>query len=150
MAKNTSKSLSRPRRVPLVNASAYSRQRSSMAAALPQTYLKPSRRSTYIEAPEIPFPSLDRRTYHPDPVPTYKRLSGRPARVVAAPPAKRAHAPAGTLPEPVEVSALLFKNPSGVKVCVQRGVRKEVMHALGVAGGPVRPGHKTAKSKIRC
>jgi len=150
MAKNTSKSLSRPRRVPLVNASAYSRQRSSMAAALPQTYLKSSRRSTYTEVPEVTFPSLDRRIYHPDPAPTYKRLSGRPARVVAAPPAKRAHAPAGTLPEPVEVSALLFKNPSGVKTCVQRGVRKEVMHALGVAGGPVRPGHKTAKSKIRC
>jgi len=152
MASSNSKSGSYRRigRVAAVNASAPTRTRSSVSGALPLTSKTFQRRSQSREAPEPVLLPDDRRYYHPDPVPTYKRLNGRPARVVAAPPAKRATARSGTLPELISPEALLFENPSRVNVCVRRGVRKEVIHATGVAGTKVKPGKYSPKSKVRC
>ena len=89
---------------------------------------------------------VDRRLFNPSPAFTRpaQRFSGVPARVVAPPVRVRAVPPAiqGVTPKkhsskPTKLfkpSALLFQAPKGVAVCVQRGVRKEVLHAKGVAG----------------
>lgn len=152
MASSNSKTGSYRRlgRVAAANASASARSRPSVSGALPLTSKTFQRRSQSREAPEPVLLPDDRRYYHPDPVPTYKRLNGRPARVVAAPPAKRIQSSSGTLPEQISPAALLFDNPSRVNVCVRRGVRKEVIHATGVAGSKVKPGKYSPKSKVRC
>jgi len=90
---------------------------------------------------------VDRRHYNPSPASTTpaRRFSGVPARVVAPPPVKARNYPIPPQParskaQPskptrlINPSALLFQASKGVAVCVQRGVRKEVLHAKGVAG----------------
>ena len=149
MSTSKSRSYRRPGRVALVNTSDYSRQRSSMAGALPLTVQQSRRRSQLREVPELVIPANDRRLYNPDPVPTYKRLSGSPARVVAPSPKSRAKTLSGHPVALLSPFTLLFQNPSGVSECVKRGVRREVIHAQGVAGTKVsRP--KKPVSKVRC
>lgn len=96
---------------------------------------------------------VDRRVFSPlspDAEPA-RRLSGHPARVIAPPVKKPLKTPSGVVYRGFSPSALLFQRPEGVQVCVQRGVRKEVMHAKGIAGkrGLGRP-TLTKFSKIRC
>lgn len=43
-----------------------------------------------------------------------------------------------------------FAVPPSVAICVRRKRRKEVIHALGVAGGKVRKPRRNAYSKISC
>lgn len=149
MSTSKSRSYRRLGRVALVNTSDYSRQRSSMAGALPLTVQQSRRRSQLREVPELVIPANDRRLYNPDPVLTYKRLSGRPARVVAPSPKSRAKTLSGHPVALLSPSTLLFQNPSGVSECVKRGIRREVIHAQGVAGSKVsRP--KKPVSKVRC
>ncbi|AZL82948.1 hypothetical protein [Apis mellifera associated microvirus 40] len=76
------------------------------------------------------------------------RFSGLPARVVAAPLKKTATARSKGLRR-TSMGALLFSAPSRVAVCVQRGVRKEVLHATGNVGRN-RPGRPGPFSKVRC
>lgn len=101
---------------------------------------------------------VDRRLYNPVPafVRPAQRFSGRPARVVAPSVLNRPVArPAGsgTRSKPLRISParLLFAQPQNVAVCVQRGVRKEVLHARGVAGkrGLAKP-KRGPYSSIRC
>lgn len=95
------------------------------------------------------LPITDRRLHYPEQPPArYRqnrpamRISGTPARVVAPPPQKRHHGRPATSQapfkphKPLRISAarLLFAQPSSVAVCVQRGVRKEVLHAKRIAG----------------
>ena len=148
-----SRSYRRSGRVAFANASAPARQRSSMSGALPLTVEQLSRRrSQSREVPELVLPANDRRLYHPDPEPSYKRLSGRPARVVAVPVRKTrqtAHLdPEMGLSNPLP--QLLFQNAAGVSVCVQRKTRKEVIHAKGVAGSKVAKPKMRHSSKIKC
>lgn len=77
------------------------------------------------------------------------RFSGLPARVVAPPLKKRSQSRGRPLPK-AGPAALLFSAPQSVAVCVQRGQRREVLHALGKAGGKVRPGKYGPFSKVRC
>lgn len=77
------------------------------------------------------------------------RFSGLPARVISAPPQKRSTSRGRPFPR-AGSAALLFQAPKSVAVCVQRGRRKEVLHALGIAGGKVRPGKYGPFSKVRC
>lgn len=102
---------------------------------------------------------VDRRTFSPSTPSLPKllkiapalRLNGVPARVVAPSPAKRAPAAAGTRAKLYSPQTLLFQNPTGVGVCVQRGIRKEVLHAKGVAGTKgLAPPRRGPYSKIRC
>ena len=111
MSTSKSRSYRRPGRVALVNTSDYSRQRSSMAGALPLTVQQSRRRSQLREVPELVIPANDRRLYNPDPVLTYKRLSGRPARVVAPSPKSRAKTLSGHPVALLSPSTLLFQNP---------------------------------------
>lgn len=43
-----------------------------------------------------------------------------------------------------------FMNPNKVVICLKRKIRKEIMHALGFAGGPVSGPHFNAYSRVRC
>lgn len=43
-----------------------------------------------------------------------------------------------------------FPDPERVLVCARRQIRKEVLHARGVAGGKVRPPRRNELSKISC
>lgn len=154
MATNTkSRSYRRSGRVALANASAPARRRSSLSGALPLTDEHLSRRrSQSREVPELVIPANDRRLYNPDPVPSYKRLSGRPARVVAAP-IRKTRQIAHLDPEmglQIPLPQLLFQNAKGVSVCVQRKTRKEVIHASGVAGSKVAKPKMRHSSKIKC
>lgn len=154
MASNTNtRSYRRSGRVAFANASAPARRRPSLSGALPLTDEHLSRRrSQSREVPELDIPANDRRLYNPDPVPSYKRLTGRPARVVAAP-IRKTRQTAHLDPEmglEVPLPQLLFQNPTGVTVCVQRKTRKEVIHAKGVAGSKVAKPKMRHSSKIKC
>lgn len=75
-------------------------------------------------------PVEDRRTFHPEgsyrPV---RSINGN--RVGVQPVTRKPQARAGIYP----TSALGFINPARVLICVRRQRRKQVLHALGLAGG---------------
>lgn len=134
-------------------ASATGQRRSSrVAALLGSNPLSPSARSQSrrIDVPPLPLP--DRRIYNPEPKLTRpaRRISGRPARVVAPTPGKRILGRSGKS-QGLSPSVLLFARSAGVSLCVQRGVRKEVIHAKGIAGrkGLKKP-KRNAYSHVRC
>jgi len=105
-------------------------------------YLPVDRRAFSPSTPSLPQPLKIRPA---------QRLNGVPATVVAPPPKKRAPAPSGTRPKLYSPQTLLFQNPTGVGVCVQRGIRKEVLHAQGVAGKKgLKPPKRGPYSNIRC
>lgn len=97
-------------------------------------------------APTLVGPSLseyeDRRIWSPRVVsratsyPPSRRFSGAPARLRAP-----LHSPQATI---------AFEAPKRVLVCVRRKIRREVIHARGVAGRRVRKGRKGPYSSIHC
>lgn len=134
---------------------------------LPDELSPLSRRSQYDTPRPVPkvFTSRgallpdDRRTFKPQP-PSRLRVraraiapamtfSGLPARVVATPSRKSLQTPSKRRRGP-SPAALLFNAPSRVAVCVQRGRRKEVIHALGIAGRRVSRGKRGPFSSVRC
>jgi len=139
--KSSSRSLGRA--VP-ISSSNVRRPASERSASLPRN-VSPVARSSKREYPDLILP-IDRRHYYPsspdEPISRphsrpAKRFSGQPARVVAPPiqeQPKRRSVPAGKPAKLIRPSALLFQAPQNVAVCVQRGIRKEVLHAKGVAG----------------
>lgn len=115
-----------------------SRRRGAMPLPIANRRLPPAvdlRRS--LMAMESPRPSLgqDRRVYSPSPYAT-RTKGGIPTRLIAKPLAPRLQAPQQRLSyRPVFPTPLVaFASPKAVPLCVRRGVRKEVLHALGVAG----------------
>lgn len=96
------------------------------------------------------FP-LDRRVFYPSlDIRPAMRLSGRPARVVSPPVKKPASANPGK-PQTHSWSGLLFDRPKEVDVCVRRGVRKEVLFAMRVAGlTGLRPPKLNPFSRVSC
>lgn len=86
----------------------------------------------------------DRRQWRPEPV-KLRPLFAAPrssGRIVAAPPATGRHffPPAG----------LTFKDVRRVALCNRREERKRVIHAIGAAGGSVRPPRRGPWSEISC
>lgn len=73
----------------------------------------------------------DRRTWDPAPLVAPRTLSGRQARVYKQQPVS-IKAPQAVLFNPVH--KLGFKDPKHVLLCLQRNIRKEVLHALGKTG----------------
>lgn len=158
MAKPSSRPLRRSGRVVPYNASGSPRRDSAPPWALPRPVSPAADPRTWSEPDPVILP-VDRRLY--DPAPAFarpaKRFSGRPARVVAPPPIKafqarsRQSSAPSRRPQFVNPSRLLFQAPQNVVVCVQRGVRKEVLHAKGVAGksGLAKP-KRGPYSSIRC
>lgn len=94
---------------------------------------------------------VDRREFSPVPalIRPARRFSGRPATLVAPKPVR---ASGGLFRKSLRIpwGQILFKQPEQVAVCVQRGVRREVLHAKGIAGGHVRPGRRGPYSNVRC
>lgn len=110
---------------------------------LSPAYLPIDRRAFIPSAPGSPSIRI-LRDYEP-----YKRFSGRPARVVAAPLVKPLQRSKNRL-RAYSPKALFFSAPSGVAVCVRRNVRKEVAFAKGFAGTKVRRGRRSWSSNVRC
>lgn len=85
----------------------------------------------------------DRRRFHPS-------GSGRPVRTATGlgvrlvPKSRRGQAE-GAVP-----AALSFQGASRVLICARRQRRKQVMHAIGAAGGSVRPPLRNWTSEISC
>jgi len=142
----------------LYTASVKSRRESAPPGSLPRP-VSPSADPRIWSEPDPVLLPVDRRFFNPENPNTRpaKRFSGRPARVVAPPvqnvfvaPPRQSQAPKSR-PAYISPSRLLFQAPQGVAVCVQRGVRKEVLHAKGVAGkkGLAKP-KRGPYSSIRC
>lgn len=94
----------------------------------------------------------DRRTWHPEP--DFARSpktapSGRPAMVVVpkAHPAPKNRSWAVLGPPP---ATLAFERPRVTPVCVRRQTRRQVLHALGRAGGRVKPPTRGPFSHLSC
>lgn len=92
-------------------------------------------------------PYLDNRLWRPEsplsrPI---SRLGGSPARL-------KVHAPAAPVGKPVTFlpSGVAFRDSSRVLLCIRRARRKQVIHALGVAGRRVRKPKFRADSRITC
>lgn len=98
----------------------------------------------------------DRRRWEPQGGPqdvhrVARRISGRPARVIAPPARKtRSTRPKFASSPP---AALVFRAPARVAVCVRRRTRREVIFARGQAGRPGRPSRpprRSVYSSIHC
>lgn len=91
-------------------------------------------------------PTLDRRTWHP-------LGRSRPLTIAVDPPGgdrDAARRVARRAPWSFTRSHDVFADPMKVSVCVRRETRKRVMHALGKAGGRVRPPRRNEFSEISC
>jgi len=104
----------------------------------PSPSLFPTYYDTYIRSLE------DRRTFYPDPL--FRPAASFPrhaSRVVAS------SSEGGNAFYPS--SRIAFAAPAGVSVCVRRKQRKEVLHALGKAGGRVsRRRRRNWTSEVDC
>lgn len=116
--------------------------------------------SVFGDPHEAPSPvGGDRRYWNPEDSPTYapaRYRSGAPATVVISRPSpgplrqsKALHAPIYT-PRVSLPSSVRFEAPKAVPICVRRKQRKEVLHALGKAGGRVRKPKQSIYSSVRC
>jgi len=133
------------RKTPGRDASPIANRRLPLASVLsddPNRFLSETDRRTFVPSP----PSSRLLTpYRPA-----QTLSGRPVRLRAVPAKQKAQA---RLPSPQRLSwsAVGFVRPQRVAVCVRRGVRREVLHALKVAGRRgLSGGRRSEFSSIRC
>lgn len=156
----------RRRRAAAASTSARAARRSRPAAPLPIPLPFRRVRSQLDSSSRFDEPILasDRRAWIPEPYVSRRgsarayhwqldyapaaRVSGQPARVIA--PAARRDRGKPRLVREVNAGALVFAAPQRVVVCVQRNQRKEVLHAMGVAGGRVRTGRRSGLSAVRC
>lgn len=90
--------------------------------------------------PPTKIVTADRRQWHPErwgqPVVATRRAA---ARIVVPP-----------KPGPVLTSRLAFSDPKRVLVCHRRKTRREVIHALGKAGGGNASPRRKPTSEIQC
>jgi len=154
----------RRRRAAAVSTSGSAHPRSRGSASLPAIFSRARSQLDSSSHFDEPFLASDRRAWIPEPALSdrgvrlahfqtgyspVKRISGAPARVIAPPIPKRSKA-RFSAPPTYNAGALLFQAPGRVVVCVQRRVRKEVLHANGISGSRVRRGRRTADSRISC
>lgn len=108
-----------------------------------------NRQDVYLPVRRLPlFEIEDRRLWNPERiVKPYRDTRGWPARfkIVSKRAEQEAKKKSNWLP-----TAIGFINPTRVAVCVRRKQRREIMHALGVAGGAVKAPRFNDASKIRC
>lgn len=108
------------------------RETSALATALALAFNPiPAVRRASVDLP----PQSDLRRWSPSVSPV--RRSGKAASV----------RPVDRGPNPDRWS---FVHPETVAVCVRRKSRKQVLHARGIAGGPVRKPRRSRFSKVRC
>lgn len=94
----------------------------------------------------------DRRFWRPEPL-KLRPLFAAPrssGRIVAAPPAGSPLGAKGSGTERRLPSKLTFQDVTRVGLCVRREERKRVIHAIGAAGGKVRPPRRGPWSEISC
>lgn len=84
----------------------------------------------------------DRRAYTPARVPVSRTTKVAARIAMLAPSGRPADAPGKQV--------YAFKIPRQVAVCARREIRKQVIHALGVAGKKVRRPRRNAFSSISC
>lgn len=114
------------------------------------SYVKPVRLRPFAEVSNV----QDNRYFHFDDYPNPRNFSGGPVRVVAAP-----------IPEAVRgrpnrsrpLTSFSFLSPRIVVqaplravLCARRKVRKEIIHALGVAGSKVKKPRRNSTSNLHC
>lgn len=94
----------------------------------------------------------DSRLWTPEsPYKPSKRYSGAPARIMVANNTNdRPRLVAGPGPVLYPSTRLAFRQAPHVLTCVRRTVRRQVMHARGVAGGKVKRPTYRQDSYIRC
>lgn len=94
----------------------------------------------------------DRRTWWPDDLEPFKTATGSSARVVVGQrTARTAQAALNRLLPIYPPSVVAFEAPRRVLVCLRRQRRKEVLHAIGVAGSRfLRKPRRTAASGVSC
>jgi len=104
--------------------------------------IRPIRRS-------VPLPLLehqDFRQWHPAPLSKpLRRLGGASARLKVATPARPVGGPV-TFP----YHKVAFRDATRVVLCVRRQVRRQIIHALGKAGGKVRRPRFNRNSQVSC
>lgn len=96
----------------------------------------------------------DRRFFNPD-IYSPLRISNVVARVTSLPNVNRKKTSRfiTVVPYPArpnKIYSLGFKDPSGVILCVRRKIRKEIIHARGIAGSKVRKPRFNEFSRVRC
>lgn len=136
-------------------ASVYRRPGPSRSATLPESSKIPAygrRRIPAIFDPQPVSIPADRRVYNPEPEHTRpaRRFSGRPARLVADPSPTPSRVQKGRPAALFAPAVVAFKAPAHVAVCARRGVRKEVIHANGVAGTKVRKPRRGPFTGVKC
>lgn len=82
----------------------------------------------------------DRRRWHPERWGQPTRATVRAATRVVVKPS----------PGPVLTSRLAYADPKRIALCNRRQTRKEVIHALGKAGGGNKPPTRKPSSEISC
>lgn len=133
------------------------RDSSAIASGLPLPRPHEVLRSVFLdEQSSGPTLGQDRRTFSPSPFAT-RTNAGRPTRLIAKPlgPRKQARSQRLSYKPGYLPYSVAFSSPRSVAICVRRGIRKEVLHALGISGrrglGRGRGGsRRTVFSKIRC
>lgn len=106
------------------------------------------------------YDSYDRRLWHPDPTPALE-FSGRPARLTVGEtlirsgrPLERSRfdfRPFDLSGHPAVPNRVSYARPQATPVCVRRDRRRQVLHALGVAGRRgLRPPRRNETSSISC
>lgn len=92
----------------------------------------------------------DRRQYHPDgPYRSARGFTTSAPQLVAREP--RSTGGNTFRPYNAQTKAIVaFSAPKRVAVCVRRKIRKEIMHAMGAAGGKVRKPKRNFMSNHRC
>lgn len=140
----------RKRKLPLARAFITSRVASRNARFRSRDLRRKSMVPTGHETVYIPKSYLseieDRRLYHPEGVSRpFRALNRAVARLKAVDVKVHKKEKEKIIPRFIG-----FIDPARVLVCIRRKVRREVMHAMGAAGGSVRPPHRTESSEIRC
>lgn len=109
--------------------------------------------------PELLVEVEDRRRWTPDRYEPARTVLGAPARFQATPlpPAPRKSLSGAGRPFPGDVFSVShrigFRDARRVSVCVRRQARREVLHALGVAGrgaGSFKPRKRSEFSDVSC
>lgn len=89
----------------------------------------------------------DRRTHYPGLSPFKRPVQqmtvGRPARLKLIDPKRYG-------PSAQTKATVAFEEPHKLPLCTRRAVRKEVLHAKGVAGGKVRKPKRNEWSDVSC
>lgn len=131
------------------------RDLSRVASGLPDPSLddlvRPLPRISFMPVVRSPLVAVeDHRVWHPDRIASLRTPRLWRHRLVTPKAVRRGLTPLGVRPRSFLASAIQFKAPKFLVLCVRRRRRREVIHARGIAGSRVRRGRRNQWSTIRC